>query len=1005
MPGSDRSVILEIGAKIGGFVTAMNQGQAAATNFSNSVVHSAAAGAQALHRHREAAESVAKPLLAIGAVAALGVGYAVKAYADFDEKMSSVKSLSHATAEQMEELKHAALTTGTAIGFSATEAAEAEIELVKAGTSAADITGGALAGALKLAAAGQIDVADATSIAASTMTQFGLKGKDVTHIADLLAAGADKALGGVSDLGMGLKYIGPVAAAAHVSLEQTVGAMALLAQNGILGEQAGTSLRGMLLSLTAPSKVAAKKMQEYGIEVYNAQGKFIGFNGVAEQLHTKLGTLSDAERDMALGTIFGNAQITAATVLMKGGAKEVDKWTKAVNEQGFATEQAVGKMDNLNGDLTKLKATFQTAAIVTGEAADGPLRAAVQVVTDLIDTYNQAPGAVQGVVFGVGALTAAVALSGGTMLIAVPKVVAFGLALQTLSTAGIPGVSRAAGAGLKAATGFGKGLAATAGFLLGPWGIALGVGAAAIIGLNAAADSGAASQEELTNAIITSTDAAKLLSKAGQRSDFSKLIAGDTAKSLQDLKTVIKQLNSEPVTIFSSFQVKEQSKAINDLGSALAQVAAADAPAAARAFSSLVKQQKLSSTEASGFIDAMKPYKAELQNQATALGISTSKSNLLKLATGEYQEAAKSAKAPTKDNADALQQLDHSAEDAAKAVEATSKALRDLTSPTLDARSAQRDFEAAVDAATQAVKDNGTSLDITTEKGRNNQSALDGIASSAEATAAALYTQTGSQDTATKAMEAGRNELIAALKQYGITGQAAQDYADKILGTPTDWATTFYAQTSQASSAADNLNGKIRSIPGRYNSLISVNVAGAANVEATTNAVNRLKAAIQQAASVGAATPIVAHATGPNQAFASGGRIVGPGTGTSDQVPILASNGEWVIRERTASMYGPKIMQAFNHGMISKQQLQAAIAGTMPRYATGGPVGAPVRYAAVAPVVNVTAPSGPSSVSLAGAQLSLSVDGRQMTAFVQEQVMAHDASQERASRLGRQPRR
>jgi hypothetical protein len=607
-------------------------------------------------------------------------------------------------------------------------------------------------------------------------------------------------------------------------------------------------------------------------------------------------------------------------------------------------------------------------------------------------------------VLGVGALTAAVALSGGTMLIAVPKVVAFGLALQTLSTAGIPGVSRAAGAGLKAATGFGKGRAATAGFLLGPWGIALGVGAAAIIGLNAAADSGAASQETLTNAISTSASAVKLLSLAGQRSDFSKLIAGDTTKSLQDLKTVIKELNGEPITIFSSFQAKEQSKALKDLGSALAQVGAADAPAAARSFKSLRDAQKLTTEQTSQLLDLMPAYKAELQNQATALGISASKSNLLKLATGEYQEAAKSAKAPTKDNADALQQLDHSAEDAAKAVEATSKALRDLTSPTLDARSAQRDFEAAVDAATQAVKDNGTSLDITTEKGRNNQSALDGIASSAEATAAALYTQTGSQDTATKAMEAGRNELIAALGQYGITGQAAQDYASKILGTPTDWATLFTNNAPQAAAPVQDLKVKMSNIPRGIQSQINVNIAGKGNIDATISAINSLDAAIARAARNAAATPIVAHATGPNRAFASGGRIVGPGTGTSDDVPIWASNNEWIIRERSATKYGPQIMHAINQGLLSKQQLMAAMSGA-PRYATGGPVGAPVRYAPTSPVVNVTAPSGPSSVSLAGAQLSLSVDGRQMTAFVQEQVMAHDASQERSSRLGRQVRR
>ncbi len=1031
--GSDRSVKLTVAASIDGLVKAFEQGERSGQQFAKSITANAKQAAKGLHDMQSEAREVAAPLLAIGTLAALGVGYAVKSYADFDEKMSSVKSLSHATAGEMDLLKQAALTTGTAIGFSATQAADAEIELVKAGVSAADIYGGALAGSLKLAAAGQIDVADATEIAAATLTQYGLKGRDVTHVADLLSAGADKALGGVQDLGEGLKYIGPVAATSNVSLEQTVGTLALLAQNGILGEQAGTGLRGMLLSLTAPSKIASDTMKQYGIEVYDAQGKFIGFNGVAEQLKTRLGSLDDAQRDAALGTIFGNAQVTTATILMKGGAKAVDEWTDAVNEQGFATEQAVGKMDNLNGDLTKLKASFQTAAIVTGEAADGPLRAAVQVVTDLIDTYNRAPGAVQAVTLGVGALTAAVALGGGTMLIAVPKIVAFGVALQSLSAAGIPGVSKAATVGLKAASGFGRGLAATAGFLMGPWGLAMAAGATAIYTLNAAVESGAVSQEELTNAISTSATAVELLNKAGERSGVSKFLAGNISKNLQDLPRIMKDLGDEGFTAGTVLRVvgddfaslvnskkqyiavgtlKEEAKSIENVGKALAQVASADAPAASRAFSDLVKQQRLTKEQTSQLLNLMPDYKAELTNQATALGISASKSNLLKLAMGDYEGAAASATEPTKENTDALKQMDTSAEEAAKAIDATAKALKELTTPTLDARAAQRDFEAAVDAAGQALKDNGAALnqqktdfDISTEAGQKNQAAIDAIAQSAQNAAGALYVQTGSQEQATGAMQRGRDELIAALGQYGITGQAAEDYANKILGTPDEWATTFTNNAPQTKQQVDDLRNGILQIPsGKTITMVAETAAAQNQLDSFIRrndgrVISVRQVLVQQAIDAGAA-PGAAKA-----AYASGGRIVGPGTGTSDDVDIRASNGEWIIRERSSSYYGHEVMHAINQGLLSKQQLVAAVRGARPAFASGGPVGATAaRYAAPSPVVNVMAPAGPSSLSLAGAQLTLSVDGRQMTAFVRDQVLAHDAAQERTSRLGKQVR-
>lgn len=985
--GSDRSVKLAVGATMDGFVNELDRGTRAGQQWSKSIASNAKQAAVALHSVRDEAKEVAVPLLAIGTVAAAGVAYAIKSYADFDEKMSSVKSLSHATADEQRKLKQAALETGTAIGYSATQAADAEIELVKAGVSASDIYGGALAGSLKLAAAGQIDVADATSIAASTLVQFNLKGKDVTHVADLLAAGADKALGGVSDLGEGLKYIGPVAASSNISLEQTVGTMALLAQNGILGQQAGTSLRGVLLSLTAPSKLASDTMKQYGINVYDAQGKFIGFNGAAEQLHKRLGTLGDAERDAALGRIFGNEQITAATILMNGGASAVDKWTKAVNEQGFATEQALGKMDNLNGDLTKLKATFQTAAIVTGEAADGPLRSAVQVVTDLLEAYNRAPGAVQAFVLGSGALTAAVTLSSGALLIGIPKAVEFGRALQVVAAANIPAFSAAAGGALKATSALGRGLGAAATFATGPFGLAFAAAALAIHTFDLAASSGAASQKELESAITHTVSAAKLLELAGQRSDLSKFLVGDVAGQLKDIPALLDRTTDGWAQFYSMVSIggasadqktQQALKSLRAIGTELGQVAEVNAPAAAKAFNQIAESQNLTGAETKKLLNGpFSDYKAELMNQAAALGITASQSNLLLLATGKYDEAASKAKNPTKDNAEALDDMKTAGEGAAQAIEDTANALKGLTSPVLDAQQAQRAFEQAVDDAHDAVAKNtgaltaqGTAFDITKQTGRDAQASIDGIAQAAESAAGALYTQTGSQEQATSAMQAGRNELIKALGQYGITGAAAQQYADKIIGTPKDWATLFTNNAGSAAGPVADLGGKIRAIPTGYNSTINVNVNGAANVEATKNAVDRLKAAIQQAASVGASTPIVAHASGGNVAFAGGGAVYGPGTGTSDSIDARLSNGEHIVTAaEVRSLGGQGAMYALRaairanvSGQLSKRQLvdavRSASSGAVPGFANGGAV-TPAQYAA--PSARVVVLQGPSS--------------------------------------------
>lgn len=349
--------------------------------------------------------------LAAGAAGALSV----RAFANFDEAMSAVKATGKDAAANIAELRDLAIDMGAKTKFNATESAGAITSMAKAGVSAKDILGGGLAGALDLAAAGGLEVGEAAEIAATAMNQFGLAGADVPHIADVLAAAAGKAMGEVSDMGQAFKYVGPVAKQMGISLEETGGTIAYLAQQGVLGDQAGTSLRGMLSSLTSPSKIAAKTMKELGINVYDAQGKFVGFDGVAGELQENLSKLSNSERDAALGRIFGNEQITTARLLYEGGSKSIQKWTKAVDDQGFAAETAATKMDNLKGDIEEFTGGLETALIGTGEGADGPLRDLVQTLTSLVEVYNDLPGPAKEATLGALGLTAAV--GGGTWAI------------------------------------------------------------------------------------------------------------------------------------------------------------------------------------------------------------------------------------------------------------------------------------------------------------------------------------------------------------------------------------------------------------------------------------------------------------------------------------------------------------------------------------------------------------------------------------------------------------
>lgn len=758
-----------------------------------------------------AIDKVGTQLLGFGVTTGAVVGLAVKKWADFDAQMSQVQTLSHATTGDMSKLSNAALTLGQNIGFTAGQVADAEIELTKAGIGVRDQLGGALVGTLNLAAAGQMDVADATQIAASAMTQFKLTGKDVPHVADLLAAGADKALGSVDDLGQGLSFVGPVAEGMGISLEQTVGTLSLFAQNGILGEKAGTGLRGVLLSLTSPSAQAAKVMDKYGISLYDAQGNFIGVDGAAQQLHDHLGGLDQATRAAAMGQIFGNQQITTATILMDGGAKSVDKWTNAVNDQGFAAEQARGKMNNLEGDTKKLGAALDTALIKQGSGADTALRNLTQTGTGLVQVFANAPTGVQQTALTIGAVTAAAAVLGGGLLILTPKIEATRQSLRRMSADGI-GVGKVLGRGGALALGLTFVTGAISSF-----GRETALSTDQITKLDGVAKAGGIKKlnDEFSLAWGTAS---------GFKNTLGTMFSGDFSKNGAWVNAVDHGLDTVTFGITHLGDQWDTMKAkFKELGAQLADTAKTDLGSATTQFQEYVKEAGGGKNAIDQLLQAMPAYKDALTSLAAQQGITLTQQQLYDVAVGKGTLAAQLAVPTTNDNTAALATLSGQATATTGSIDDLANSIRDFGKGQLDARSAERDFQAAIDAVTTSVQQNGHSLDIGSDKGRQNQAALDGIASSALNAAGAILTQTGSQDDATKAVEQGRAALIKALGQFGITGKAAQAYANKLGLIPGNVKTAVsLTGTNAANGLIDAWKRKIKTIPGSYLTTVGI---------------------------------------------------------------------------------------------------------------------------------------------------------------------------------------
>lgn len=448
--------------------------------------------AKEAEKNKAAWETAGRGMLLFGAAGAAGLGMAVSKAANFDASMAKVRAATHESVAGMEALRDAALEAGARTAFSASEAAQGIEALAKAGVSTADILNGGLNGSLDLAAAGSLEVGEAAEITASALTQFGLKGKDVAHVADLLAAGAGKAQGDVTDMGAALKQSGLVAAQTGLSIEEATGGLAAFAAAGLTGSDAGTSFKTALMRLNPTSEEAAALMNELGLRAYDSSGQFVGLSEYAGQLQAALGGMTAEQRNSTLATIFGSDAIRAAAILYENGAAGVEKWETAVNDAGYAQETAAIQLDTLKGDLEAFGGSLETAFIGSASSANGVLREVVQTATGAVNAFSALPGPVQTGAFAIGAVATAASLAGGAFLVAVPKVVAFRAALGEMG----PTTQRVAG-----------GLGRITGVLGGPWGLAL---TAATVGLGVWGASQAASKarvDEHTEALDAQTGA------------------------------------------------------------------------------------------------------------------------------------------------------------------------------------------------------------------------------------------------------------------------------------------------------------------------------------------------------------------------------------------------------------------------------------------------------------------------------------------------------------------
>ena len=256
-------------------------------------------------------------------------------------------------------------------------------EMGKAGLSANQILG-ASEGVLTLAAAGDIEMAEAATIAAAALNQFGIPANEMGSVVDRLAKAASSGSISLSGMGTQLSYAASSATAFGMDLGETAGIIATLATT--LGEdKAGTSFRAMLTSLQAPSAGAAQALANLGVSLTDSAGNFLGLPAIVDQFNVALAGMSDGDRAAKLNAIFNTRGLPAFATLMNQGADAMRAMTQAVNDSdGFGLNVAKEKLDNVAGAFEMLKSAASGMAIDVFQTFQGPLKEALEATANYI---------------------------------------------------------------------------------------------------------------------------------------------------------------------------------------------------------------------------------------------------------------------------------------------------------------------------------------------------------------------------------------------------------------------------------------------------------------------------------------------------------------------------------------------------------------------------------------------------------------------------------------------
>lgn len=668
--------------------------------------------------------------------------------------------------------------------------------------------------------------------------------------------------------------------------------------------------------------IETKKVIPYLDSVQNAVAAMGGSNQQISDIVTIMSKIQSSAKITATDLMqFGNHGVDAAALIgsqvgKTAGQIRADISAGALDAGRALDALAAGMQERFGGAAANVKNTFdgamdrvkaawrdfasELAKPLVDPNGGGALVDLLNWTADVMRGFQKLPDPIKNVTGALFGLTGVAALFAGGAILALPKWFEFQAALSAVG--GVAGVAQ-------------KGLLGITTVLQSPLLYGLIAATAAVWAFNQAIERGKTPQSEFQRALQQTTNLTDALRIATQDTKSNYWTVG-FRESLEDLPGLLDRA-IESNKSFMSVVGMADSKALENLkqlGDELAAIAATDFGSAQTAFARLRAEQELTEEQVLELLNRMPALKSAFADAAVEIGRTADDSTILALAYGEVDYNGEKVK-------QSLEGIQGVAADTSAAISDLADEILNFGRANIDAERAAIKFEEQLAELNARVAEGAAGFDISTDAGQANRSSLLDLAEATARSSAATWEATGSQEAATATLERGREALIRAAVQYGMTEEEARSYADQLLATPETVDTKVNLRgVSEAEAALGNLaRDRIASITVRAN---MPDLNGAASGGG--------RPGIAQGGTVGYAQGGTILSAAPGRTIlgvgggVASGTVFGQGTSKSDSVLVRLSRGEEVIQEPHASQ-SRDLLKAINRGDFHQGMVQPQV--------------------------------------------------------------------------------